>query len=543
MSVRIGLFWCVLTLYTAGCAGGDLNDQTNNNIGQPPYPTNGKTTDPPGTNNGSTGGTNNPNPNNPNNSKPNGLFDVDEPMTIVQHGTNGMLLHGTVLTPYGGLSDSQVLVVGNSIVCVAEDCTTEPGASNATWIATRGVISPGLIDAHNHLIYNFLPEWFPPNGETFTNRYQWSDHPDYEAHIAPIANRRSTGSHVCPASRWGELRSLMHGTTTMMGQSPNQSCVTSGVRNADHAHGLHYDHMQTSIGSPRDVTDDQAASFIANLDKPFEPTTRIAIHMQEGISGNNILLEFESWAGRDTRQNRHQGVSLLHNESSVLIHSMSLTPEQLDEVAITESKIVWSPSSNFALYGGTAPIEAILEREIMTGIGPDWTVSGEPEMLSELRFARAYGTQTGIAALTPQKLWEMATTDGAEVVGLGGLIGRVEVGYRADIAVFASVEQNPYIAVFENRAWDIGLVLIDGEAYYGESALQEYIARNSGCEAIDVCGVEKFVCAREPSIPRGEDGVPQIRQALIDILEGTGYPPEEQYGRGDDLLELVDCEA
>jgi len=225
----------------------------------------------------------------------------------------------------------------------------------------------------------------------------------------------------------------------------------------------------------------------------------------------------------------------------MMFHSMSLTPAQLDEVAQTKSKIVWSPSSNMVLYNQTAPIEDILARGIVTGIGPDWTLSGEDDMLGELRFARNYAVQRGIAALTPEKLWQMATVDGAEVVGLDGFIGRIEIGYRADLVVFGRVEADPHLAVLRNHAQDIGLVMIDGEAYYGEGALRESISRNNGCEELDVCGTSKFVCARDPNITEGSETVDDIRQRLVDILEGNGYPPEEQYGRGDELLPLVDC--
>lgn len=498
-----------------------------------------------------------PGPNNPvsNNQLPDMATDVDTdvrppaftftghpPMTVVRDGSRGFLLHGVVLTPEGILDNGHVLVIGNDIVCVGSDCTKDADAGNATWIATGGVISPGLIDAHNHLAYNFLPEWVAPGGRFYENRYQWSDDPSYEAHIAPFATHRVSASHVCPGSKWGELRSLMHGTTTMMGQSPNQTCVQGGIRNADHEHRLQYDHMRTMIGSPREVDDAASQSFVESLDAQFEPTTRIAIHMQEGYAADNVLLEFDSWAGRDTRMNRHAGVSLLRKESSVLIHAMSLTPAQLDEAAATGSKIVWSPSSNMVLYNQTAPIQDILSRGIVTGIGPDWTISGEDEMLGELRFARDYAVQRGISALTPKKLWEMATFDGATVVGLDGHIGRIEVGYRADIAVFSRLEADPYLAVMRNHAQDIGLVMIDGQVYYGEAALNESLGRNTGCEELSVCGTSKFVCARDPDVPNGQQGIEDIRKLLIDILEGNGYPPEEQYGRGADLLELVNCE-
>ena len=517
---------CVLQF---GCAGGKVepNNQPTNNRNNSNDPNNGEN--------------NSNDPNNENNENNGETFVGQEPMTIVKEGSRGFLLHGVVLTPNEVLDDSQVLVIGRDIVCIDKDCTGDPDAGNATWIATGGIISPGLIDAHNHLAYNFLPEWVPPNGQLYQNRYQWADDPSYEAHVAPYANNRVTGTHVCPASKWGELRSLMHGTTTMQGQSPNQACVQGGIRNADHEHRLMHDHMRTMIGSPRDVDDEQAQSFIDSIDEQFEPTTRIAVHMQEGLAEDNVLLEFESWAGRDMRDNRHMGTSLLYKESSVLIHSMSLTPEQLDEVAQTNSKIVWSPSSNMVLYNQTAPIESILERNILVGIGPDWTISGEDEMLSELRFARDLAVQRGIAALTPQKLWQMATVDGAEVVGLGGLVGQIAIGYRADLVVFDRVEADPHLAVIRNRAEDIGLVMIDGQPYYGAGPLGEPIGRNAGCEQIDVCGVEKFICARDADIAEGSETVGEIRQRLIDILEGNGFPPEEQYGRGDELLELVDC--
>ena len=470
------------------------------------------------------------------------LFDNQEPMTIVQEGTRGFLLHGIVLTHDGLIDGGHVLVIGPDIVCVGE-CTTDPDAGNATWIATGGIISPGLIDGHNHLAYNFLPEWVPPNGQLFQNRYQWADDPSYEAHIAPYATHRVNGTHVCPSVKWAELRSIMHATTTVMGQSPNQTCMQGWVRNADHEHRLAHDHLRTSISSPREVDDETAANFIESIDAPFEPTTRIAVHMQEGYAEDNVLLEFESWAGRDDRMNRHMGTSLLHKETSVLIHAMSLTPEQLDEVAQTGSKVVWSPSSNMVLYNQTAPIEEILSRGIATGIGPDWTVSGEDELLSELRFARDFAVQRGIAALSPQKLWQMATDEGAFVVGLDGHVGRIEVGYRADIAVFSPVEADPHQAIINNRAKDISLVMINGEAYYGPEELTADIGRNNGCEPIDVCGVAKFICARDSDYTDGAEGVSEIRQRLVDILEGNGYPPEEQYGRGDDLLELIDCDA
>ena len=40
---------------------------------------------------------------------------------------------------------------------------------------------------------------------------------------------------------------------------------------------------------------------------------------------------------------------------------------------------------------------------------------------------------------------------------------------------------------------------------------------------------------------RHGEALNDIRTQLFNILEGIGYPPEEQYGRGAELLPLVDC--
>ena len=155
-----------------------------------------------------------------------------------------------------------------------------------------------------------------------------------------------------------------------------------------------------------------------------------------------------------------------------------------------------------------------------------------------------YGKTEQIAALTTKKLWQMATEDGAAVLGLNGPIGQLVVGARADIAVFARSAADPYLTVIDAKARDVRLVLIDGQVYYGDSTLQS-LARNSFCEPLDACGTSKFICVSDgPSAPgRDSETMAQIHGQLFDMMEGTGTEPYvEKYGRGAELLELVSCE-
>lgn len=472
-------------------------------------------------------------------------------------GANRLLLRGTVLAPGGVLDPGEVLVVDNLIQCVASDCTGA-GQANTTIIDTKGIISPGLIDAHNHMAYDFLPEWVPPPGAfPYDHRYQWPNDPTYKDFIRPYSENQTDPSHFCPGAKWAELRSVIHGTTTIQGQTPSggTGCIRSwGIRNAECSHGLGYDHMRTIISSVYDISSTTAQSLIEDFSSSSTPTTRYVTHMQEGVSGGHVLDEFESYAGRDPRRDanfsadantHHIGLTLLYPGVSVLIHSISLTEDQLQEVKATDSKIVWSPSSNAVLYGQTAPIRRILELGITTGLGPDWTLSGEDEMLGEMRYALAFGRRQTppIAELTPQKVWEMATREGAIVVGLEPYIGTLEVGKRADIAVFGRAGPDPYEALIESRAADVRLVLVDGRGYWGDGSLASVTARNPYCEDRDACGVAKYLCVRDTmetdAGTRIDESYEDIRRGIYNMLEGLG---DAKYHRGDaGIAELFTC--
>src|SRR5690606_24017652 len=133
----------------------------------------------------------------------------------------------------------------------------------------------------------------------------------------------------------------------------------------------------------------------------------------------------------------------------------------------------------------------------------------------------------------------MATRANAVVVGLEDRIGALAPGLRADISVFASGHADPYRAVVESRGRDVRLVLIDGVAYYGDLDLEE-LAVNGECDMIDACGTPKFLCTRNTpgDDSRAGESVQDIEEQLFNILEGIGYPADEQYGRGDELLPL-----
>jgi hypothetical protein len=533
--------------------------------------------------------------------------DPAPPATVVRMGTSGLLLRGTVLTPTGILSPGEVLIAGNTITCVATDCTTT-APSTATIIDTHATISPGLIDGHNHLTYDFLGEWVAPH--LYNNRYEWRGDPSYSAWVDPEGDSDNNGplcmahadeascaadttnicrwgicsgtscavhptqascvgdtAHTCtwapgpctarttqdtgsqcPGAKWGELRSIIHGTTTVQGEAPSSSCLDRLARNADTFTGLGADIGRTTISGACESGFPTRASLIGSFTAATNPVTRFYVHMGEGYANagtatrTNPLREFDCFDGTDPMYPPPPAGSLLENPSgmpygtAVFIHAMPLTAAQLDRTFAQGAHVVWSPSSNIVLYGQTADIAGMLSRGITVGLGPDWTPSGSDEMLSEMRFAQQYGMDHGIAALTAEQIWRMSTVDGADVTGMTP-VGTLVVGQRADISVFGRTSTDPYQAVIDSRADDVRLVLIDGVGYYGDATLQAATAVNSFCEALNACGTPKYICAANTpgsmtATSRYTETVADIRGQLTTILAAWGRT---------DLQELVDC--
>src|SRR5262245_9219846 len=86
-------------------------------------------------------------------------------------------LRGTVVVKADEVvQDGTVTTQGQKIAGVV------PAAASDPTRPIDGVIFPGLIDLHNHLTWNVLPNWQPP--QKYTNRYAWQDAPEYALNLS-----------------------------------------------------------------------------------------------------------------------------------------------------------------------------------------------------------------------------------------------------------------------------------------------------------------------------------------------------------------------
>src|SRR5262249_35132935 len=124
------------------------------------------------------------------------------------------VLRGTIVTPADVVREGSVAVDGSAIARV--EASPAPDA-----IDVDGVIFPGLIDLPNHLTWNLFPRWKP--GRLFANRYEWQESPEYAETLAgPNAALNGgfgnpTNSYSCDMNRYGELKAIVNGETSVVG--------------------------------------------------------------------------------------------------------------------------------------------------------------------------------------------------------------------------------------------------------------------------------------------------------------------------------------
>jgi 5-methylthioadenosine/S-adenosylhomocysteine deaminase len=423
--------------------------------------------------------------------------------TVAPGASTVLLLRGRVVTPELVLEPGEVLISGTTIGCVAPSCATSTGASAATVIDTRGVIFPGLVDAHNHTQYDYLPPWTPSPPRLFQDRYQWPQLADYKAWVASV-NANETAA-VCEQVKYGEVRAMLGGATTIQGTSNiDRRCFRTLVHNAEYSELS--TGTRTNIPGIGTVDDTAAQSLRAGMQNGT--VTAYVIHLAEGTDASS-LAEFTSLVAK--------GLLL---PPTVLIHGTALGATQFAQMAQARAKLIWSPQSNLVLYGQTTDVPAALAAGVHVSLAPDWTLSGGPTMLHELKTARRHSCDHWGGLLDARALVQMVTTRPAEALAIQGKVGRLAHGFFGDVLVIRDRGLDAYRTLIEAQLADVRLVVIGGNVRYGDDALIAALGR-SPCESIEMCGEAKRVCVPDTTDPTDhlDEGLAQI----LGVLKGF-YP-------------------
>ena len=398
--------------------------------------------------------------------------------SVTPGAADRFVLRGRVVTPTGVLSPGEVLLSGGNIACVAASCAGRAGYAGATVVDTGGVIYPGMINAHDHPQYDFLPPWPPPR--LFNNSGQWQGVMEYRNFTQVL--RDNEGDYTCEMVKWGELRSLVSGATTIQG-APQRNCVTRTlIRDIEYGNdfGGVDTHRPNTLGIS---TVDNATAMNLRRDMDSGMLTAYLLHMSEGID-ETARREFDMTLARN-----------LVTPALVAIHATALGSPEWEVMGRNGAKVVWSPRSNVILYGRTTNVVAAMDHGVQVALAPDWSPSGGPGMLGELRYARYVSQEAFGGRITDRDLVEMVTSRAAAVVDRPQ-VGALVEGRYADVLVIPDTGCDAYSALIDAVTADIRLVFVGGRPLYGDAALLNAMpaAARERCEAVTFCGQSKSLC-------------------------------------------------
>ncbi len=409
----------------------------------------------------------------------------------VEAGDTGRIITATVLTPGKVLENGQVFIdSAGMIACVGCDCAAAEGAASATKIVCNGaVVSPGLINAHDHITFQAAP--YVPNpskaDERFEHRHDWRRGND--GHTVVSAGGSATNAQI----KWAELRQLMAGTTSVAGSGgqngllrnldkPNTSNSGGNQEGLGFGSGLKYETFPLGDSSGQELT--QGCNYPSIDTASVVPQNAAYLpHVSEGIEAsarNEFLCLSEESRG-------------LIGERTAMIHGIGLKAVDIGLVAARKTALVWSPRSNIFLYGDTAPVAAYFRMGVPIALGTDWVRSGSMNLLRELRCAGELNANHFGKVFSDEQLWRMVTASAADALKVSSKIGRLEVGKVADVAVFRQKDGKTYGSVLEAEPGDVLLTMRAGKALFGDQVLISALNSES-CDAVDVCGQQRAVC-------------------------------------------------
>jgi imidazolonepropionase-like amidohydrolase len=415
----------------------------------------------------------------------------------VTPGAGAILIRGTVLAGHRVYENGTVLVQGGQdngrILCTGCDCADAPEAAGATVLdCAQGVISPGLINPHDHITFTLSQ----PQGhgtERYDHRHEWRLGQGGHDPIDTFPGSDSSLEGIL----YGEVRMLLGGATSVTG-SISSNDARGLLRNLDAAdmteglNGVDVNYRTFPLG------DSSGPTVLGDCDYPsidgtFNLEDDVYLpHVAEGVNerANN---EFQCMSGAPG------GEELIAGHTS-LIHGIGMLAEDVNTMATANAELVWSPRSNIDLYGITADIPTYRNLGVGVALGTDWTASGSMNMLRELRCADYIDTNHYGDIIPDRDLWLMATYWAALSQGADDQIGLLRPGHIADIAIFDGSQHAHHRAVIEAGVQDVALVMRGGQALYGDASVIEGLvdpALVGQCESIaelDDCGSPKRVC-------------------------------------------------
>jgi 5-methylthioadenosine/S-adenosylhomocysteine deaminase len=415
-----------------------------------------------------------------------------------------LLTGGTVVTMDANwtiIPDGAVAVQGSQIVAVgpASELTDRYAARETLDCAGHAII-PGLINAHAHVPMSLLRGMVADQqldvwlfGYMFPVESQFVDAEfSFVGTLLSCAEMLRGGTttfvdmyyfeeEVARAADQAGMRAIC-GQTVMRLPTPDATSFDEGLERARRFIENWRDHPRivptVAPHAPYTCTDRiyQEASALCR---------RFGVPLVTHLSETAREVE-ESIRDREVTPIRYAKRVGAFDVPCIAAHCTHATEDDIRLLREARAGAVPCPTSNLKLASGIAPYRRLIEAGVRTGIGTDGPASNDDQdMFTEIQLAALLpkGVSGDPTAVPAREALALATCWGARAVHLDHLIGSLEPGKRADIAVVGlgrlhsaprynySPEAVYSYLVYSARAADVRDVLVDGRLLVREQAL------------------------------------------------------------------------
>jgi cytosine/adenosine deaminase-related metal-dependent hydrolase/ubiquinone/menaquinone biosynthesis C-methylase UbiE len=376
--------------------------------------------------------------------------------------------HGVFLSPPGqsetliaihsgavalGPSDARNVAVQLNGSRVASLCESgrlenqEPRSGAGALDLSGYLLFPGLINAHDHLEFALFPRL---GRGGYRNFLEWAN--DIHSPDSPAVSQHR-GVPRETRLRWGGLRNLLCGVTTVCHHNPYEESVFEKAFPVRVLREYGWAHSHAFGGN------------LAAKKRATPPGQPFILHLAEGIDTCSaedlfrVIREFPLDA------------------QSVLVHCLGLEASGWKLVRQSGAAVICCPSSNVFLFGRTLRYEELRALPSLV-LGNDSPLTAKGDLLDEIQFAREH---TGLSA---EDLYTMVTRKAAEVLCLRNGEGAIGPGAVADFFSVPNKGLSPARTLAQISHRDVELVVVGGRV---QLASQEVKNRLPGtfCEGLN----------------------------------------------------------
>ena len=370
-----------------------------------------------------------------------------------------VLLRGGFLVPMnnrGAGFAGDLLLVDGAIAALAPQLAPPPGAEVVD--VAGCLVLPGFVQAHVHVVQSLAR-----HRAEGLELLRW-----LAERIGPYEAALGAGE-VAVAARLGIAELLCGGTTAAldMGTTHDHDAVFAAAAELGIRFASGKCHIDTGAVFPTGLLEDRERSLAeaealgrcwhgaAGGRLRYAVAPRFALSCsRELLAGAVALARAHGWllhthASENARETElvreltgRGNVAFfadlgLAGPDTVIAHGVHLDDGEYALLAGTRTGVAHCPGANLKLASGIADLPRLLRAGVRVGLGGDGPpCNNRLSVFHEMSLAGTlHNLRDGAAAVDPWTVLELATWRGAEAIGLGGVVGVLAPGYRADVVV------------------------------------------------------------------------------------------------------------